>query len=317
MTGNIGTPGAPVTINIKSDIQTLQAAAVHANITVGTNNGSGVIRRLKATTGDITGSISAKSILPNTPTNPDDGITVAGDLVAPLTVSSYITRPLTVGGDVVGSITARGLTVNGNSQGDVFIGDRLLGDITLTDAAKLNTQAIINQNGNTYSPWVTPWAGTISVGGVALSPKGNYTQNPQTVGAGAVGLAPYTFQWAECDPVHTHSKHLTLQNPVYIKHYGPVERTYSTTASCYTVEFSNDGGQNWTIVSSSFEADPSGSSGRTIAVRPKAPYYWQAGRYRFTPIGGIQIQTPQPYIRCKLVDGEPAVMAYSYWFDSN
>lgn len=93
VSGSIGEASGLVSISCKNGIGTIQARAIHANITANATGGSGAIQTLNATAGDFTGSLQAAVVGAS-----GTGISVSGTLLANVTISGNVNMDFIVGG---------------------------------------------------------------------------------------------------------------------------------------------------------------------------------------------------------------------------
>jgi len=208
--GDIGKTASHATINSGGDIIDIKAKNIYADIDAVDNvesirafgSGSDTV---EATDGVIDGSIDCDTM------NNGLGIRVWGDLDADVTVAD----------EMVGT-TAR-----------MFVGRELAGNVDI-GASGVGVRGITIG----WMPSATGgWSGDISVGGVALTPKGDYTQTG--LGGGAVGLVPYGLHKQDCVPAYVGSTWPTedyvldcTKSPldeqpvsVTLRHYGVVENS--------------------------------------------------------------------------------------------
>lgn len=283
--GPIGTVGTPVTINVGGSIHDLKATEIHAAIDTDYGGVHGSVLRIQTTTGDFSGSLETNYLLAGA--SPDPGLFIAGDLDADVTFLHSVSEPIT-------------------------IGDKLIGDLVITDSAGLDEQVIINADNNVYTNWTDAWVGDVIVNGTTVSP-GDYTNT--NLGDGAIGLARFTIHEQACNPAH--NADLTAGNApsvVRLVHYGRVELyPVDNTISHVKVDRRTYGSNGaWTAVSTHYEVDTGATGGRVLALKPKAGYAWDAGyEYMFThypPVG--MLQPIHGYLKCDAVAGKPALLSY-------
>lgn len=278
-TGDIGTSVATVNIWAKNYIAKVQATNVFADIdSKHWTTSDGSFGRLETTSGRFDGSLTAETI---TTVNSESGIIINGDLDADVTVTD-------------------------DFDSYMHIDDNLDGDISLGSNGLVG-QIIINVADGTGA-----WNGDVTIGGTALSPKGDYTNKLSSeIGGGAVGLARFNYYGADCDPPEGTTETSTPSS-VLLRHYGPVryvgsgmpikiERRVITTPA--------EPPGSWTDVTSNFEVS---ISGRDVTITPKDGYSWASPfDYRIKP---VTAGTASERLNCDDVDGYPAVDAYTYTF---
>lgn len=242
----------------------------------------------------------------------------------------------------------------------------LIGKIALRDPAGLSGQVIINGS-NLAESASSLWKGIVTVGDpedgtpplvtlgldplLPASDRGPYYARPSnTVGGGAVGLAPFHLYENDCQPPHdplgtsagvtepeingftVPSPVLAPSNVLLISFYGPIKKAtgapWSTQIKVRARPFPpgcqgcvgctptgdpltpGSPACNWTDVSSAFHVYGPGVNGpdgqpwpypRAIGLKLKNGYYAAPGIYMVNPVAADSV-------RCKHVDGEPAVV---------
>lgn len=219
-------------IRARNGINTITGASVNASIDARYNGGSGQIQTFQASTGNFAGSLQAAGI-----GSSGTGFSVAGSLLANVTISGDVQRPFTVTGAASSAVNLLGtlsqpiafnggfpsgtlslgtvsnnVTVTGNlgasttmtllSSGTQFkIAGSLTGDMTLP-ANSLAGQVLINTGNGTPQ-----WTGAITVGSTTLThpsaTDGSYVASPTSLGGGTVGLVPYHLYNIDCLPAQT------------------------------------------------------------------------------------------------------------------
>ncbi len=117
--------GSPMTIRAKNGIARVDAPSINANIDAKFNSGSGQLQTLTTTaTGNFSGSLSAAAI-----GSTGTGVSIAGNLLAPVTVSGDVLKPFTVAGStsanvsLLGTISQPVIFTAGYSSGTFSLGN--------------------------------------------------------------------------------------------------------------------------------------------------------------------------------------------------
>lgn len=192
-------------------------------------------------------------------------------------------------------------------SGVVSIGGSLLGSCTLPPAG-LRGQIIVNAR-NIGGVW----SGPVMVGGVnPFVGAPYYSVSAETLGGGAVGLAPFLSNLIDCTPVHNTASAAGLveptaftnetATPVLMRLYGPVQPIGALSIAQAVVVEQLVGGV-WQDRSGYLRAGfvPStASASRVISLsrKPNSPGNPPVGQYRLRPIG----------LQCSGVDGAPAAV---------
>jgi hypothetical protein len=242
VTGAIGPSGA-VIIRSKGNLRFLKAASINANIDTKYNSGTGDLQFVETTSGSFTGSLNTRHIQGP---NAGDGMSIAGNLNATVTVSEYVDELIDIGGSIssTGLIKiAKGLRTGSGNLGEIILG-----------SGGLTGQVVINSGNATSSAW----GGNVTVGATTLSPKPNYSQTngANSIGAGAVGQVPFRQHVQDS----SHSTPQFAGGQAVIKFYGPVQNNNSGTIPVI-VEY--DIGWGWIDTSSNYNYT---TSGRTVTV---------------------------------------------------
>lgn len=199
--GDIGSSTNTVNIGVVNDIKDLRAKNIYADIDVGGNVESIQVFGSGDTTTAATDAVFEGSLNCDT-MNLGAGLRIWGDLDANVNIADGMT-----GGMVD---TTR-----------IAIGKDLNGDITIGSGGMSRGITIGWMPGATGA-----WTGNVTVNGVTLSPKPDYTQDP--AGNGAVGLVPYGAHLFECTPAYTVSGPGSIDvtgtetKSITIAHYGYV-----------------------------------------------------------------------------------------------
>ena len=268
--------GDLATFDIGGSIDYLEAGELHANITVGTNGGSGAgrVSTIKATTGggtnfgnfsgDFNGSLDAVDLRELGPTTNRGFIQILGDLNADLTFEQDI---------------------NDDNNGDPVI------DVN----GALTSQIVINASDGGYD-WIGP--ARINMVDIDPNPPGSEDQAPyyntssSTLGGGAIGLVPFNLHGADSSPaagaVVLNTDFLTQ---VRIRHYGPITIDQSVLAvkiERRTSYYPGTSNAPWVDISSSWVADDISVSSRDIVIPGgENMNRFDCGyEYRITPIAG-------------------------------
>jgi hypothetical protein len=200
----------------------------------------------------------------------------------------------------------------GRINDPIIAGTTMTSDINVP-AGGLRSQVIINEDqiaGGTWDP-----GAVVTVGGVPLSSPPYYTNDSDTLGGGAVGLAPFHFYPADCSPPHHDFRLLTqfsTGNPVYLTFYGPVAATSSDIASIdYHVPYRcyDDASGNWKPADGVFDIVVDSVNPRRLKITPKVGMIKLPGEYRVRTSNLVCVDTtgaPLP--------GSPAPQSAEYYF---
>ncbi len=270
---DIGTATSPVLIRARNGITTIEAQRIWANITANDFGGSGNITALRATAGNLTGSLTANNLPTGTA---NDGISVVGLLLAPV-------------------------TLRGNLAGTVTLGTAV--------TPGLGSQIIANASNGSGT-----WTGAVRVNGAGSAPIVGpyYSQTSGAVGGGAVGLAPFQAHGDDCSPPHGSNipSGGIPNNEVILRHYGPV---IWDTGMPVTVEYAWAQYPNlpasWTDITRDFTVgayDP--ANPRQVRVIPTTSLDFDGPlAYRIKPVG-----TGNNRLYCQSVSNSPSVGDYAY-----
>ncbi|MFI4916490.1 MAG: hypothetical protein ACIAS6_08300 [Phycisphaerales bacterium JB060] len=209
VSGDIGAPGNLVRIDANTDLVTLRATNLYADLNIDGNVGQILVYgssnegEVEATDAVFGGTLDCDTM------NDGLGLRIWGDLEANVNIA-----------DEMSGITAR-----------MFIGRELAGNVSF-GAGGMGARGITIG----WMPSATGiWSGDISVGSTTLSPKGDYTQTG--LGGGAVGLVPYGLHKQDCDPKYEGSMWPTVayegdcdapvilpqEETIDLVHYGAIE----------------------------------------------------------------------------------------------
>jgi hypothetical protein len=156
------------------------------------------------------------------------------------------------------------------------------------------------------------WASSVIVNGVTVGPKGDYDDT--NLGDGAIGLARFTLHKEACNPPSgTDGTAAPANNRIELVHYGPT-LLYPNVTTISHVEIARRAygtANTFTSVTTHYEVDTGATSGRVLAIKPKAGYAWDSGwDYRIThspPAGGsVPIFG---YLKCDQVAGNPVLLS--------
>ncbi len=223
VTGDIGTPTAPVSIAAVGDIRTVVASAIYADIDASDPGSGGTwdVWRLEATSGTFSGSLSLDR-LRDPLVGSEEGVFVDTDLDADITTSQSVLEPIEVEGDfLAGRIIEVGRNLQTNTDqstsqnrgrikikgmlgGDILIGESLFGPIIVEASSGLQGQVVINARDD-GGVWMTGDDGTlgngsVTVDGVSLAPIPWYDQTSASLGGGAAGVVPFSVHFKDCLP---------------------------------------------------------------------------------------------------------------------
>jgi hypothetical protein len=298
--------------------------------------------------GDLIGSITVGH---NVAGGAAGGLTIDGDLTGSVSVENRLTRPIVVEGDVtstgmitIGESTSPQqsssnvpITVNGQMAGVISIGLSLSAgtDITGIDiepVGGLSGQIIINASNSTGT-----WSNDVVIDGDAVSPTPDYDQPAWVLGGGAIGLAPFNCNDADCDPeneiVMDDSRIGDGLESVFIRHYGPVNFTgdfpFVVLESEIPAFTTSVDGSNWTCcggtttcetntevpitpvdVSSHLAATVNPDNPREVIISSIDSFLFTVWHvYCIKPI-----RTGGDKLYCDQVSGSPAVADYTYRF---
>ena len=215
VTGNIGASGNLVRIDADTDLVTLRATNLYADLNIDANvgqifvYGSSSLGTVEATDAVFAGTLDCDTM------NLGAGLRIWGDLDATVTIDDEMT----------------GATDPASNSTRIAIGDDLNGNITIGSGG-MNRGITIGWMESATGAW----NGTIVVDSETLSP--DYTE--LVTGGGAVGLVPYGAHFFECDPAYTMSGPGEVTVPgasttanITITHYGYVK--YSGGGKPYVV----------------------------------------------------------------------------------
>lgn len=297
--GTIGvSSGSQSNIWAKSGITRVEGSTIYANIQAN-KAGSGGIQELVTNSGDLVGSLSANHLSGSFGV----GMDIAGDLDADVTFADFVYDPITIDGDILSGATLT-MTNGFGTTAPINIGGSLAGDITVGAGDLLHQININAANGS------GTWTGDVTVGSTTLSAIPYYSQLSTPLGGGSVGLVPFNFHGAECNPINATG----LNSPptqVLIEHYGPV--SIPTGNPPVTVEEAEDswpigGSPSWSDVTANYDYAIASGTGRKLQITPKSGQAFHSGSlYRISPAGASSTNR----LRCSGVTGSPeAVYVY-------
>lgn len=197
----VGTSASPVSIDSAGAIVFVEGNSIYANLNSTRSSVQGSLSYLRCRSGDFTGSITSAYI---TGSGANQGLFVAGNLNANVTLSHAVLSPFTVGGSL-----ASGKTIAIGQSNGIF-----------------NTNMIFNaQNG------ASAINGSITLNGTQILALPYYSALPNTLGGGAVGLAPFHLHDAACDPANNAAATVLSSQfhgqctaqPVQLEFYGPIK----------------------------------------------------------------------------------------------
>ena len=287
--GDIGSKTNTVTIRARDGIKAMTADAVWANIDADTDStGNGSFRALTTSVGGFAGSLMAKRL--ESPTS-GDGLYIAGDLSADLTLPLGIRLPIEIDGDLTGSIDASEILV-GATIGSITVDGSLTGSVTL-DASGLDGQIVVNAGNGTGD-----WTGPVTVGSIILDDGSaqpdeapSYDRASADLGGGAIGLVPFNLHGADsslADGAVVLNTHFLTQ--ARIRHYGPitVDQTGGLAVKIErrTSYYPNNNTSSWSDVSSSWATSDVTVSGRDLLIAGVSGQFDCGYEYRITRIAG-------------------------------
>lgn len=145
-----------------------------------------------------------------------------------------------------------------------------------------------------------------------------YTDTPDEIGGGAVGLGPFRLHGAACEPEHGGTAMTPgngLANPVVVRHYGPVQ--WDSAFNPLTIETRTAGSADpWIDLTFAFIIALDANQ-RDVIITPSGGIGFAAGfEYRIRPV-----RTGLGALRCQLITGDPLVgvddpgnIGYDYTF---
>jgi hypothetical protein len=113
-----GSIGSGTHVQAKTGIKYLSSSSNHGTIDTKYNSGSGDLWYLRTTAGDFDGSLSTHNIESGATSGPT-GISIAGNIAAPITVSGQLKEPIVMTGNLDSPIT---ITGGVTSAGSISIG---------------------------------------------------------------------------------------------------------------------------------------------------------------------------------------------------
>lgn len=328
VTGDIGTPGAPVTILAGKDVTGL-----------GTGMGEEFTIDVIACQGDIYANVIASDgadrdgklriLIANEGTNKEGAIpsgtsdvrrNFTGSITAFESLNfdfdTFDSLPSIVAADFDGELFYYNKPISGiyldslSAASTISIGGQLstISDPTgtedsmihIADADGLKGQIIVNANNNGSG-----WVGEIGIGGTASAPTLEfeptagaatkapfYMTLPSVIGDGAIGRVPFNFHTRASTPIG--DQYLTVDSttiataPVTIEHYGPVAEN-GLAAAAIKLEFYDGIAHQWDDVTSDFIVT---ASGREVNIKPDTGKQWELGIYRAEPDDLVCVGVP-------------------------
>lgn len=277
VSGDIGTSGQPVVIYSATDVESISAANVYADIWPGAY-------------WPFTGTLT--------------NLTTTGDLSGTARTLGFST--MNIGRDLIGTLALKGSNPFPAGK-TINIGRSLTstGKVTVALYDDLGGQIIIDQTdvGGTWASGGKVQVGVSEIGGPIELTGPNYPTLSGDLGGGAVGLADFDLHDEDCVPANGSSHAFTSTTTVLLRHYGPV--TWSSQEVPVVVEWALAGTEEWEALPTEDFTYTVGSNAREIIVTANTAFDFDAlFDYRITPASGV--------LKCAGVVGTPDVAYYEF-----
>ena len=312
--GTIGTANSMVDIDTAGSVRLIEADAIFADIDLELDSAQpGFLAGLTTRTGDFTGSLIARSLTGFAGWNQAPcKVSIAGDLNAAIRFTNGIRNENPTGPevDIAGSLTKfASITTRAMFRTDTSLP---AGEIHIGAEQGLAGQIVIGSGSiNDFPEPAKVRVGTANPLVVSQATR-FYTDSFDSMGGGAIGVAPFNFHTTESFPDHNEvialdSEHQLVR--VVIRLYGPA---FAEAAPIHMiVEHLPEGSNTWVDRSTDFYLETPESeqnATRELVMHALTGQRFDAGQWRMRPVAGT--------IKCALAKGNPDVQFDSEYADN-